>query len=560
MYDPNDTDATIGQVMDGVVRRQGGADALVYFDRKLRLSYREFRAECRRAARGLMAIGVRKGDHVGVWAPNRPEWVVLQFALARIGAVLVTINTQVRPYELEYLLRQSDAHTLILADGFRDLDYPATVHEICPETRTAAAPGALRSEEFPRLRNVVFLGDRDIPGMIRWDDVLALGGKVPDDALAELERACDPDDVVVLMYTSGTTGFPKGVMLTHRNLVSDALRIADCMALGEKDRMCIPVPFFHCFGCVMGTLCCVTRGAAMVPVETFSAKAVLESVSAERCTALHGVPTMFIAELEELAANPGAYDLGSLRTGIMAGAPCPVEVMKSVVDRMNMKEITIAYGLTEASPVITQTRTDEPIEIRVSTAGRALPGVEVRIVDPETHRTLPAGARGELATRGFHVMKGYYKMPEDTARAVDPDGWLYTGDLAVMDAAGYCRITGCSKDMIVRGGENISPREIEEFLHTHPAVLDVQVVGVPSGKYGEVAAACVRIRPGFETVTPGEIAAYCRDNIARYKVPGHVVFVDEYPKTASGKIQKHKLRDEMTRRLGLESPAAAANA
>jgi fatty-acyl-CoA synthase len=545
------TNITIGRLLDEVAGRHAENDALVYVDRELRMTYRQFRDACRTVARGLLAQGIRRGDHVGVWATNIPEWVILQFAAARIGAVLVTINTQYRPFELEYLLRQSDVAMLVVSDGFKEVSYPGTLFEICPELRDAPG-GRLRSEAFPRLSTVVHIGEKRFPWMLDWNDMLGVGRSLPPGKLEAAEAACEPQDVIVIMYTSGTTGFPKGAMLTHRNLVGNAANIADCMTLTDADRMCIPVPFFHCFGCVLGTLACVTRGATMVPVESFAAAAVLDAVSRERCTALHGVPTMFIAELDELAKNPARYDLSSLRTGIMAGSPCPIEVMRSVVDRMSAREITIAYGLTEASPVITQTRVDDPIDLRVTTVGRPLPDTEVKIVDPETRAELPAGTQGELATRGYLVMKGYYKMPEATDHAIDGDGWLYTGDLAVRDDLGYYKITGRAKDMIIRGGENIYPREIEEFLYTHPKVLDVQVVGVPSAKYGEEVAACIRLRPG-SAATKDEIVDYCRGKIARFKIPRHVVFVEDYPKTASGKIQKYKLQEEVTGALGLSA-------
>jgi fatty-acyl-CoA synthase len=540
---------TIGKLLDEVTARNPENDAMVYVDRGLRLSYREFRDECRTVARGLMALGIRKGDHVGVWATNCPEWLVLQFATARIGAVLITINTQYRPFELEYILRQSDAKMLVLSDGFKDISYPGTLYEICPEARDASG-GRFRSEKFPHLRTVVHIGGKRFPWMLNYEEMRGMAEKTPLKALEAEEASCEPEDVVVIMYTSGTTGFPKGAMLRHRNLVANAANIADCMNLTHADRMCIPVPFFHCFGCVLGTLACVTRGATMVPIESFSPPAVLEAMTRERCTAVHGVPTMFIAELEELAKNPSKYDLSSMRTGIMAGSPCPIEVMRAVMERMNGREITITYGLTEASPGITMTRTDDPIELRVTTVGRPMPDTEVKIVDPETRKELPTGTQGELATRGYLVMKGYYKMAEATDSVIDEDGWLYTGDLAIRNELGYYKITGRAKDMIIRGGENIYPREVEEYLYTHPKVLDVQVVGVPSAKYGEEVTACIRLRPGMEA-TQEEIFDYCRGKIARYKIPKYVVFVDEFPSTASGKIQKYKLREAMTEKLGL---------
>ncbi|MEW6719342.1 MAG: AMP-binding protein [Thermodesulfobacteriota bacterium] len=540
---------TIGRLVDEIAAQYPDSDAMVYVNRGLRLNYREFREECRTVARGLMALGIRKGDHVGIWATNVPEWLILQFASARIGAVLITINTQYRPFELEYLLRQSDTKLLILSDGFKDVSYPGTLFEICPEVRDASA-GRVRSEKFPHLRTVVHIGEKRYPWMLNWNEMKEMAEKTPIRALEAEEASCDPEDVVCIMYTSGTTGFPKGAMLRHRNLVANAANIADCMNLTAADRMCIPVPFFHCFGCVLGTMACVTRGAAMVPVESFSPPAVLEAITKERCTAVHGVPTMFIAELEELAKEPSKYDMSHLRTGIMAGSPCPIEVMRAVMDKMNMREITITYGLTEASPGITMTRTDDPIELRVTTVGRPMPDTEVKIVDPESRKELPTGAQGELATRGYLVMKGYYKMPEATDGVIDPEGWLYTGDLAVRNELGYYKITGRAKDMIIRGGENIYPREIEEFLYTHPKVLDVQVVGVPSKKYGEEVVACVRLRPEMEAAQE-EITDYCKGMIARYKVPKYVVFLDAFPSTASGKIQKYKLREAMTEKLGL---------
>ncbi|OQP23829.1 MULTISPECIES: AMP-binding protein [Geobacillus] len=538
---------TVGKLLEERARQYADREAVVYADRGLRLTYRQFNDYCRLVARGLMRLGIKKGEHVAIWATNVPEWIACQFATGKMGAVLVTVNTNYRAAELEYLLRQSDSTTLFLIEQYRDSSYIDILYEIVPELRTSA-PGQLQSKRLPKLKNVIFLGDKRHPGMFTWNDILAMAHDVSEEELDERMESLDPHDVINMQYTSGTTGFPKGVMLTHYNIVNNAHQVAQCMGLGEGDRLCIPVPFFHCFGCVMSTLACVTVGATMVPVVEFHPKRVLETVEAERCTALHGVPTMFIAELND--PDFAKYDLSSLRTGIMAGSPCPVEVMKAVIEKMGMKDITIAYGQTEASPVITQTRTDDPLELRVETVGRALPGVEVKIVEPGTNKEVPRGVQGELCTRGYHVMKGYYNNPEATNEAIDQDGWLHTGDLATMDENGYCRITGRLKDMIIRGGENIYPREIEEFLYKHPKILDVQVVGVPDEVYGEEVMAWIILKDG-ETATAEEIREFCRGNISRHKIPRYIEFTDSYPMTASGKIQKFKLREMAKQRLGL---------
>ncbi len=548
---------TIGDLLDRQAERFGGRDALIHVEHGVRYSYAEFRDECNRVAKGLIALGLQKGDHVGIWATNYPEWVVAQFATAKIGAILVTVNPSYRTHELEYLLKQSDASTLLLIDSFKTSDYVGMINELIPELRDAA-PGDLRSSKFPRLQRVIFIGKERHSGMLQWSDLAQLGAEVSDDELARRQAACDPDDVINIQYTSGTTGFPKGAMLTHFNIVGDAFYIAECMKFTEQDRLCIPVPFYHCFGCVLGTLCCVTHAAAMViPSEYFDPLKTLTAVEKEGCTGLHGVPTMFIAELQH--PDIDKFSFPALRTGIMAGSPCPIEVMKQVVERMGAREITIAYGQTEASPVITQTRTDDPIELRVSTVGRALPNVEVKIVDPETGAEVPRGQQGELCTRGFIVMKGYYNLPEATAKAIDQDGWLHTGDLATMDERGYCKITGRLKDMIIRGGENIYPREIEEFLYTHPKVADVQVVGVPDLKYGEEVMAWVKLKEG-ETATADEIREFCRGKIAHYKVPRFVKFVNDFPMTVTGKIQKYKMREVAVEELGLYEASRVATA
>ena len=547
---------TVGGLLEMVARRFPDNDALVYPDRGLRYSYREFDRLCDQVAKGLLKLGIGKGDHVAIWATNVPEWVVLQFATARIGAVLVTINTSYKSAELEYILQQSDATALFLVQGFKDTDYVETLYGVVPELRKVA-PGGLCSDNLPCLKNVIFLSGQAPAGMLAYAELEKLGESVSDGELATVKAQLAEHEVINMQYTSGTTGFPKGVMLTHHNLVNNGFNIGECMRFTERDRLCIPVPFFHCFGCVLAVLACVTHGATMVPVETFNPEQVLKTIEAEKCTAVHGVPTMFIAELEHPAFRK--YDLSSLRTGIMAGSPCPIEVMKRVIRDMNCSEITIAYGQTESSPVITQTRTDDPIELRVATVGRALPDVEVKIVDIETGATLPPGKQGELCTRGYLVMKGYYKMPEETARAIDLDGWLHTGDLAVMDEHGYCKITGRIKNMIIRGGENIYPREIEEFLYAHPKVADVQIYGVPDRKYGEQVMAAVKLKEGV-TCSEEEIRDFCKGRIANYKIPFYVRFVDEYPMTASGKIQKFKLREMAIRELQLEEAAGIETA
>ena len=544
------TPVTIGDLLDRQASHFGDRDAFVHVEHGVRYTYAEFRAECNAVAKGMIAAGIRQGDHVGIWATNYPEWVVAQFATAKIGAVLVTVNPAYRLHELEYLLRQSDTSTLVLIGRFRTSDYAGMVNELIPELRSST-PGRLSSARFPKLRQVIYIGKEAQPGMLPWNDLRKLGKIVSDDELRSRQAACHPDDVINIQYTSGTTGFPKGAQLTHFNVVGDARCIAECMKLTEHDRLCIPVPFYHCFGCVLGTMCCVTQGAAMViPAEYFDPLKTLTAVEKEMCTALHGVPTMFIAELQH--PEFARFTLSSLRTGIMAGAPCPIEIMKQVVEKMGAREITIAYGQTEASPVITQTRTDDPIELRVSTVGRAIPDVEVKIVDPATGVELPSGTQGELCTRGFIVMKGYYNMPEATTAAIDSDGWLHTGDLATMDEAGYFRITGRLKDMVIRGGENIYPREVEEFLYTHPKISDAQVFGVPDAKFGEELVAWIRLKEG-QTATTEEIRDFCRNRISHYKIPRYIKFVTEFPMTVTGKIQKYKMREATTAELGLQT-------
>ncbi|WP_081857047.1 AMP-binding protein [Tumebacillus flagellatus] len=538
---------TVGNLLDEITSRYPDNEALVYHDRGLRYTYREFHEVVSQAAKGFLKLGLQRGENVAIWATNYPEWVITQFATGKIGSVLVTVNTSYRVHELEYLLRQSDSTTLILMEEFKGTSYIEMLYDLIPELRDCA-PGQLESARLPYLKNVIFLGDTKYPGMYNWSDIMEAGLDVSDAELIERQATTEPDDVINMQYTSGTTGFPKGVMLTHNNLINNSHNVVSCTNLTPNDRMCIPVPFFHCFGCSMGTLGAVSVGATMVPVVAYNPLEVLQTVAAERCTVLYGVPTMFIGELNH--PDFDKYDLTSLRSGIMAGSPCPIEVMKAVVEKMGMREVTIAYGQTESSPVITQTRTTCSIEHRVSTVGYALPNVEVRIVEPGTTNEVPRGVQGELVTRGYHVMKGYYKNPSATAAAIDPEGWLHTGDLATMDEDGYVKITGRLKDMIIRGGENIYPREVEEFLYAHPAVLDVQVVGVPDERMGEEAAAFVILKEGA-ALTVEELRAYCDGKIARFKIPRYFEFVEQFPMTASGKIQKFKLREQAVEKLNL---------
>jgi fatty-acyl-CoA synthase len=541
-------DVTMGKLLDDIAERYPDNEALIYHERGLRYSYREFNEVCRQVAKGLLELGVRKGDNISIWAYNVPEWVILQFASAKIGAILVTVNTSYKSAELEYILQQSDSMALFMVKSFKDTDYVETVGEVVPELASSTT-GQLNSSKLPFLKKVVFIGEETPAGMLNFNRIIEMGAKVSDQELTTVEASLDRHETINMQYTSGTTGFPKGVMLTHYNVINNGFNIGECMKLTEKDRLCIPVPFFHCFGCVLGVMACVTHGTTMVPVEVFDPLKVLQTIEKEKCTAVHGVPTMFIAELEH--PEFPKFDLSSLRTGIMAGSNCPIEVMKKVINQMHASEITIAYGQTESSPVITQTRTDDAIELRVATVGRALPDVEVKIVDIETGETLPPGKQGELCTRGYLVMKGYYKMPEETAKAIDADKWLHTGDLAIMDEHGYCKITGRIKNMIIRGGENIYPREIEEFLYTHPKISDIQVYGVPDRKFGEQVMAAVILKKGVE-MTEDEVRDFCRGRIANYKIPKYVKFVESYPMTASGKIQKFKMRDMAIKELQLE--------
>jgi fatty-acyl-CoA synthase len=532
-------DVTVGDLLSLLARDAPGREALVYPNRGLRYDFANLEWLVRQVAKGLLNIGVSRGDRVAVWAPNIPEWIVLQFALAKIGAVLVTVNTSLRASELEYLLRQSEVSTLITVRGFKDLDYVATIYEIIPELR-GSEEGKLRTVKLPSLRNIIYIGDEHPGGMLRYDALLGGSSNVSDEQLDAHGRVQDVDDVINMQYTSGTTGFPKGVMLTHRNIVNNGYWLGEGLALTPSDRLCLPVPLFHCFGCVIGVLGAYTHGATIVPLEWFDPLAVLQNVERERCTVLFGVPTMFIAELEQLDYH--SFDLSSLRTGIMAGSLCPEPLMRKVMDRMNLTEMTIAYGLTEASPGITLTPRHDSIELRTQTVGKPLPEVEVKVVDLATGQDCAPGVAGELCCRGYNVMKGYYKNPEATADAIDPDGWLHSGDQATMDSNGYVRITGRIKDIIIRGGENIAPKEIEDLLRGHPKIADVYVYGIPDERLGEEVAAAVRLKPG-ESATREEIASFCEGRLAKFKIPKKIRFVESFPMTASGKIQKYRLRE-----------------
>jgi fatty-acyl-CoA synthase len=545
----NHLQLTIGELLDQVSERLPNKEGMVYADRAVRYTYRELQQAADQVAKALIGMGIKKGEKIALWATNVPQWVLLQLGSAKMGAILVTVNTAYQSSELEYLLKQSDSVALFLVENYKQLDYIDTLSRVLPELAGLSADKPYTLTKVPKLRHGIVLSDNSHPGLMMWTDFLRLGEGVSDAILEEYQAETQPEDVINIQYTSGTTGFPKGVMLSHNNIVNNANAVADAMNLTEEDRLCFPVPLFHCFGCVMSSLACVTKGATMVPVEYFETNAVLSTVEKERCTALHGVPTMFIAELEALKSTK--YDISTLRKGIMAGSPCPVEVMKQVISVMGMEEVTIAYGQTESSPVITQTRIDDSLERRVSTVGRALEGVEVKIVDPVTNAEMSFGQQGELCARGYSIMAGYYNMPQATAMAVDDEGWLHTGDLAVMDEEGYCNITGRLKDMIIRGGENIYPKEIEEFLYRHPKIADVQVVGLPDERYGEEVLAVVRLREG-EQVSEAELREFCKGQIAKHKIPRYVEFVNAYPITASGKIQKYRLREKFIKHYGLE--------
>jgi fatty-acyl-CoA synthase len=541
---------TIPQLLDRACARHGGRAAAIFAANDTRLSWYELRERSDAVAAGLLALGIGRGDRVGIWAPNRAEWLYVQFGTARIGAILVNINPAYRAAELEHALNKVACKALVMAPRHKSSDYVDMLRTLAPEI--AEDTTALRAARLPHLQHVVVLDDGPLPRAARsFASLLSLAGPAQRSRLNSLSAALDPDDAINIQFTSGTTGLPKGATLTHFNIVNNARYTAKYMALSADDRLCIPVPLYHCFGMVLGVLCCASVGAAMVfPGESFDAEATLSAVARYKCTALHGVPTMFIAELEH--PNFSSYDTSSLRTGIMAGAPCPMETMRQVIQRMHMREVTIGYGMTETSPISFQSRTDEPIERRVATVGRVHPHVEVKIVDGDGH-PLPAGSSGELCTRGYSVMRGYWDDAERTAEAIDASGWMHSGDIAAIDAEGYCTIVGRLKDMLIRGGENIYPREIEDFLIRNPKVQSVQVFGVPDHRLGEEVCAFIVLKPG-QSATEEEIRSFCQGRISHHKVPRYIRFVAEFPMTATGKPQKFVMREQIVRELGASAP------
>jgi fatty-acyl-CoA synthase len=544
---------TIGRALAETAARHADRDALVVPHQGVRWSWAELARRADEVAAGLLALGLQPGDRVGIWAPNCAEWVLTQFATARAGLVLVNVNPAYRRSELEYALNKVGCKALVLAPALKTSDYLAIVNDLAPELATSV-PGQLQAAALPQLRWVIRLGEGRSAGMLNFGDLAAAATDSSRAQLAAIGPTLSADDAINIQFTSGTTGHPKGATLTHRNILNNGFFVGEAIRLTAEDRLCIPVPLYHCFGMVMGNLGCLTHGATMVyPAEAFDPLAVLQTVQAERCTALYGVPTMFIAELDH--PRFAEFDISSLRTGIMAGSPCPIEVMKRVQAQMNMREVTIAYGMTETSPVSTQSAVDDPLERRVSTVGRVQPHLEIQIVD-EQGQPVPRGVTGEFCTRGYSVMKGYWGDEAKTREAVDAQGWMHTGDLATMDAEGYVNIVGRLKDMVIRGGENVYPREIEEFLYRHPKVQDVQVVGVPDAKYGEELCAWIVLRSG-QTATADDIRDFCRGQIAHYKIPRHIRFVEAFPMTITGKVQKYLMRQQSIAELGLAEQKTA---
>ena len=544
-------DYTLGGILEKYAFETPDQEFIVYPDRDLRFTYSEFNARVDKLAKGLMYTGVGVGDKVGIWANNVPDWLTFMFATAKIGAVLVTINTNYKLAEMEYLLKDADIHTLCLVDGWRDSDYVNMIFELIPELKTHSR-GNLKSEKFPELRNVVFIGQEKHRGMFNTAELILLGEHLDDLELEDAKLKVGPHDVVNMQYTSGTTGFPKGVMLSHHNILNNGFAAGECMKYTADDRLLVCVPFFHCFGCVLAVCAIISHGATMVVTENFDPLMVLASVEKERCTALYGVPTMFIAELHHPMFD--LFDLSSLRTGIMAGSLCPIETMRQVMDKMHCKDIISVYGLTETSPGMTATRTHNSAEVRATTVGFEFPNVEVKIVNPETGEECEEGEQGEVCCRGYNVMKGYYKNEEATRKVIDEDGWLHSGDLGLKTKDGFYQITGRIKDMIIRGGENIYPREIENFLYKMPEIEAIEVAGIPSPKYGEQVGAFIKLKEGM-SLAEEDVKEYCRGQIARFKIPKYIFFVTEYPMTASGKIQKYKLKEvglQLLKEKGIE--------
>lgn len=540
---------TVGDLLEQVATKFPQRNAVKYIDRDYQRNWKEFNAEIDEVAKGFLASGIKKGEHVAIWATNVPEWLLTLFACCKIGAVLVTVNTNYKVFELEYLLRQSDSKMLVMTKGTKYGDYVAIVNELCPTLKNQEKNN-LSFPMLPSLTSVVVSGLEEIPaGMMGFNELFERAKSISDADYEKIKSEQDPQDVINMQYTSGTTGFPKGVMLTHYNIVNNGKSIGDCMKFTEEDRLCIPVPFFHCFGLVLAVMACITHASSMVPLESYRPIDFLRAIQDEECTAIHGVPTMYIAALEHKDFK--TFKFPRLRTGIMAGSPCPIKVMKQVVEEMGMTEITISFGQTEASPVCTMTTTDDSIERRVSTVGKAMPHIECKIVDIETGEELGPNMQGEFCARGYNLMKGYYKMEEATKQAIDEDGWLHSGDLCEVDEHGYYRVTGRMKDMIIRGGENIYPKEIEEFLYTEEKVKDVQVIGVPSEQYGEEVMVCIVLKQDA-SMTEEEVKEKVRANMARHKVPSYVAFMDDFPMTASGKIQKFKMREWAVEHLNLQ--------
>lgn len=544
---------TIGLNFDRTIAQWGDRPGLIVRQQGIRWSYAELGAKVDAFAVGLLALGLHTGDRVGIWSPNNAEWVITQFATAKAGLVLVNINPAYRLSELEYALNKVGCRALITATRFKTSDYVGMVNTLAPEL-AHSLPGRLTAERLPKLEMVIEINGIPSPGMIPFNSILEMGAAAHRERLRELAGTLQFDDPINIQFTSGTTGAPKGATLTHHNILNNGFFIGEAMRLTPQDKLCIPVPLYHCFGMVLGNLACTTHGTAMVyPGEGFDPLATLQTVAEERCTGLHGVPTMFIAQMEH--PQFASFDLSSLRTGIMAGAPCPIEVMRRAVDSMNLREITIAYGMTETSPVSFQTSVDDPLDRRVSTVGRVQPHLEVKIIDSEG-RIVPRGVPGELCTRGYAVMLGYWEDPERTAQAIDAARWMHTGDLATIDEEGFCNIVGRIKDMVIRGGENIYPREVEEFLYRHPKIEDVQVFGVPDQRFGEELCAWIKLR-AHENLTADDVRAFCAGQIAHYKVPRHIKFVESFPMTVTGKMQKFIMRDEMTRELNLQEAKTA---